>query len=128
MSHLIQPSEDNAYIIVKITGKIDRTLAMQYNLEAHAIGEKLGISCYLMDLTESRNIDNVVTTYKFAYNDMKHSPGINRSACVSVLVSPDDHSHDFIETVARNSGLDVTLFIDREQAIRHLIGKQAPAG
>lgn len=128
MGHTIQLSEDGAYIILKVTGEIDRLHAMQHNLEAHAAGDRLGVACYLVDLTDARNVDNAIQTYKFAYQDMKHTPGINRSACVAVLVSPDDHSHDFIETVARNTGLDVTLFVDREQAIRHLLRKKERAG
>lgn len=123
MGHSIQLSEDGTYIILKVTGEIDRKLAMQYNVEAHAFGNKLGISRYLTDLTEARNNDSVIQTYKFAYDDMKNTPSIDRSACVAVLVSPGDHSHDFIETVARNSGLDVTLFSDRSQAVQHLLRK-----
>lgn len=40
---------------------------------------------------------------------------------VALLVDPDDHSHDFIEIVARNSGHDFTLFRDHEQVINHLL-------
>jgi hypothetical protein len=48
------------------------------------------------------------------------TPEIDKTALVAVLVRPDDHSHDFVETVARNSGLRVTLFRDRERAEDHL--------
>jgi len=39
---------------------------------------------------------------------------------VAVLVSPNDHSHDFMETVSHNAGLNVAFFADLEQAERHL--------
>ena len=121
MVHTITPSPDGQYIILKIIGDITRNLAMQYNLEAHKTGEQLDINKYLEDLTESRNVDNPIDSYEFAYDDMQTTPGIDRFARVAVLVSPDDHTHNFIETVTQNTGLDVTLFRDREQAINHLL-------
>ncbi len=121
MGYTITPSADGKYILLKITGNIDRHLAMQYNLEAHKIGQELGIDRYLVDATESRNVESSIESYEFAYKDMHDTPAIDRSARVAALVSPDDHSHDFIETVTRNSGLDMTLFTDREEAIRHLL-------
>lgn len=120
MEYSIVPSEDKKYIILTIKGNITRVIAMQYNLEAHALGEKLGIHRYLTDVTEARNVESVLDKYKFAYRDMQQETGIDRRARVAMLVSPEDHSHDFIETVARNSGLDVTLFREREKAMEHL--------
>ena len=120
MGYKTEPSPDGKYIIQKPTGEMTRELAVKYILESHALGKKLGIDRYLMDLTEARNADSIFDNYDFAYRDMKETPGINRLARVAVLVSPDDHSHDFIETVVRNSGQDVTMFTDRELAIKHL--------
>ena len=74
-----------------------------------------------MDLTEAKHVDTVTNTYKFAYEDMQFLPGINKNVRVAVLVSPDDHSHDFVETVARNAGQNVTLFREREAAIQYLL-------
>ncbi|MHB9027638.1 MAG: hypothetical protein ACYC9O_02595 [Candidatus Latescibacterota bacterium] len=73
-----------------------------------------------MDVTESRNIESSTKGYQFAHSDMM-TDKIDRFARVAMLVSPGDHSHDFIETVSRNAGLNVTLFRDREQAVRHLL-------
>jgi hypothetical protein len=42
---------------------------------------------------------------------------------VAVLVRPEDHSHDFAETVTKNAGQDITIFRDREAAINHLLKK-----
>ena len=43
-----------------------------------------------------------------------------RSAHVAILVSPDDRSHDFIETVNRNAGYNVRVFRDADAAISWL--------
>jgi hypothetical protein len=121
MSYSIKPSEDGNYIILKHWGEIDRKLTTQRNLEAHALGAKLGIKRHLVDLTEARHVDTVMNTYDFAYKDMQFLPGIDKKARVAVLVSPDDHSHDFVATVAINAGQNVKLFRDREAAIQHLL-------
>jgi hypothetical protein len=115
-------SEGGRYIVQKVVGEMTRQAAMKYNLQAHAKGRELGINRYLVDLTEARNTETGLGNYEFAYRDMKETPGIDRRAKVAVLVAPGDHSHDFIETLARNTGLDVTLFTDREEAIAHLVG------
>ncbi len=120
MTYELSLVPDKTYIILKVKGDITRKLAMQQNLEAHAMGEKLGVNRYLVDMTESRNVDTVYSNYEFAYSDMNSMPGIDRTARVAIVVSEGDHSHNFIETVARNSGLDVELFTDMEQAIDHL--------
>ena len=121
MSYSIKPSDDGNYIILKHWGEINRELTTKRNLEAHALGAELGITRHLVDLTEAKHVDTVTNTYEFAYKDMRFLSGIKKNARVAVLVSPDDHSHDFVATVARNAGQNVTLFRDREAAIQHLL-------
>ena len=121
MSYEIYLSEDGKYIVAKHWGKLTSELVMERTQEAHELGEKLGITRHLMDVTEAVNVDSVSKTYKFAYIDLRALPGINLNVRVAVLVSPEDRSHDFVETVTRNAGQDVTLFRDRELAIKHLL-------
>jgi hypothetical protein len=120
MSCTIEASANRKYIVQTITGEITRELAIKYNEDAHAMGKLLGIKKYLVDLRKARNVDTVSNNYNFAYKDMQEDSLIDVSARVVVVVSPDDHSHDFIETVAKNSGLDVTLFADLEKAVEYL--------
>jgi hypothetical protein len=120
-SYTITPATDGPYIILEVTGNINRQLAMQQNIEAHALGKQLRLNRYLVDVTEARNTDSVADSYDFAYKDMSDTPQIDRAARVATLVRPGDSSHDFIEIVAKNAGLDVTLFSDRELAVRHLL-------
>ena len=121
MSYAICLSEDEKYIVTKHWGEITSEVVIERTLEAHALGEKLGITRHLMDVTEAKNVDSATKTYKFAYEKMRGLAGINMNARVAVLVSPADHSHDFAETVTRNAGQDVTIFRDRELAIAHLL-------
>ena len=121
MNYSLAPSEDGKYIILTVRGEINRKIALQQNLEAHALGRKLGVNRYLVDVTAAKNTDTVKDSYDFAYTDMHITEGIDNTARVATVVSPDDHSHDFIETVCRNSGLNLTLFTDFEQAVQHLL-------
>lgn len=120
MNYKIEKIKNEKYITLTVNGDINKQLAMQMNLEAHRLGKKLGINKYLVDLRESRNIDNTLEQYNFAYGDMSKEENIDRTARVATLVSPNDHSHDFIEIVARNSGLNVTIFRNIEEAKKHL--------
>lgn len=121
MSCEISVSDDGKYIIQIVTGDLTGKLMMEYNLESHALGRELGINRYLVDVTGSRNVDPPTKNFSFARYDLTKAPGIDPSARISTLVSPGDKSHDFIETVCRDRGLDVTHFTDRHQAIRHLL-------
>lgn len=120
MSYSITPSEDGKYIIIKVVGDMTGQSAIEQNLEAHSLGLKLGISRYLVDVTELKNTSSISENYKFAHNDMQNAE-ISRTACVVILTEPQDHSHDFIETLSRNAGFNTTIFKNRELAIQHLL-------
>jgi len=94
----------------------------QYFIEAHNLAEQYGLDHYLIDFTERRNTDTVLRNYTLAYQDMKDTR-INQKAYTALLVSPHNHSHDFLEPFMRDSGNNITLFHDRELAIWHLVKK-----
>lgn len=119
MSYTISKSENGKYILLKVVGTINRQLALQYYLEAHALGAEQGIKRYLVDFTECRNTDTVLRNFTFANQDMQN-PGIDKTARMALLVNPNDHSFDFIETLLRNAGNDVTLFHDLQLGLWHL--------
>lgn len=127
MEYSVVPSADGAFVVLTIKGEITRRNVMDLNLQAHALGRQLHVSRYLVDVTEATNVDSAMEIYKLAYSDMQYAEGIDRYARVATLVRPEDHSHDFMETVARNAGHDVRLFTDRDEAERHLRGGEAAA-
>ncbi|MBN1379153.1 MAG: hypothetical protein JXA04_07935 [Gammaproteobacteria bacterium] len=124
MSYTISPSEDGEYIVLKVNGEIDRVTALRYNLEAHTLGKKLKISKYLFDVTEARHKGSAVEDYQFAHSDMSGMKEIDKTARIATLAAPDDHSHDFIETVSRNAGFDMKLFTRLDEAIQFLTDDQ----
>ncbi len=120
MEYNITLSQDGKYISIKTKGDITRTEAMKQNIEAHTLGRKLGIRRYLVDLTESRNVESVVDDYEFVHEDLQAEPVFDRFARVALLVSPDDRSHDFFATASLNAGMSVHLFTSFEEAVQFL--------
>jgi hypothetical protein len=114
-------SPDGKYIIQKIVGEIDARIANELNHDLVEMGRRHNINRYLTDLTECRNVDSVIDNYNYAYLDLPSVPAIDRSAQVALLVAAEDHSHDFVEITCQNAGFNVTLFRDRDAAIRHLL-------
>ncbi len=120
MPYKISPAPGGQYILVEVEGEVTRALAFQHVTDAHALGEDLGIRCFLFDVTKARNIETVLGNFKMTHEDTRKIPARARRACVAVLVDPLDQSHDFNETLAQNAGLDVTLFRERDKAVAHL--------
>jgi hypothetical protein len=119
MKYSIVLSEDGKYILLKVVGTISRLQVIECFVEMHLLGAEKGIDRYLIDFTECRNTDTVLRNYTLAYEDMKDSR-INPQARSALLVSSFDHSHDFLETLLTNSGVDIILFHDLEPALRYL--------
>ena len=124
MEYEISVDEKGGYINIVVTGNMTNKFAMEINIRAHELGRKTNIGRFLMDLRQSRNTDDVIQNYNFAYKDMKVDDRIDRKAIVALLVSPDDNSHDFIETVSINTGLNVRKFTDSKKAKEYLAGKK----
>ena len=118
--YTISPAPGGNYIMVEIEGEITRDLAYKHVVDAHAAGDKLGIRCFLFDVTKARNVESVLGNFKMTHEDTRLLPAKARRACIAVLVDPHDDSHDFNETLAQNAGLDVTMFRERDKAIAHL--------
>lgn len=117
MKYTLTPSDDNTYVILRFTGDITRLTVMQHIEQAHTLGERLGTNRFLLDLREATNTDSTTDQYEFVHRDMMQSKDIDVFARVAVLIDPENHSHDFLETVFRNVGFNLRLFNDREDAL-----------
>ncbi len=125
MAWTIHVADDRSYITLKFTGPAGRP-GFEGVLAAHAKGREIGVRRYLVDLTEATNSDSAIQDYEMAYTDFP-THGIDRFAKVVGLVSPGDHSHDFLATVFQNAGFRIDLFDDREKAVSALLaGKPGP--
>jgi hypothetical protein len=121
MPSTVQLSKDGRYVIQTITGDITPALSIEYNRAAHVFAKQHGVNRFLSDLTKSQNVASVIENYDFAYQEMPQDPDIDPLARVALLVRPDDHTHDFVVTAMRNSGLIISLFNKRKEAVEYLL-------
>lgn len=119
MSYEINVSDSGKYIVLRVNENMTRDLAEQLGKEALNLGSKKNITCFLYDLRNSVNIESINANYIFAKQDMKKLEA-NPNNKVAMLTSPSDSSHDFVETVLRNAGFNVKLFIDESEALTWL--------
>jgi hypothetical protein len=119
MSNEIKLSESGSFIIVRVNEDMTRKLAEALGLEAMHLGMKNNLNTFLYDMRNSRNKETINANYIFAKQDLKRLEP-NPTNKIAMLTSPDDKSHDFIETVLRNAGYNVRLFIVEEEAIAWL--------
>ena len=120
MPHRTYVSDDSTYIVQEVSGEITRQSQVPATIELHEMGKRLGINKFLVDMTNSKNVDTVAENYDFAYVDLRTSPSVSRGVTIAVVTSSDDHSHDFVEVVLSNSGRDARFFKDRNEAIAYL--------
>ena len=116
----IKVSKDSTYIIMKQTGYINKNLGVAYNIEAHKLAGNLRINKFLVDLTETKNMDTFVEKYEFAYKDLQNLPEIFKKEIIAMVVAPRDHSHDFVEKISRKIGFNVTIFRDIHAAEEYI--------
>lgn len=119
----ITVSEDEKYVVILAKGKIvsgDPKVLIQPLIEAHELAMKRGIRNILVDVTEARNTLGISDNYDIVYHKILKEPAVDRRARVALLVHPNDHSHDFTETLARNAGFNFTLYRDRDLALASL--------
>ena len=120
MTKEIKVSDNGKYIIVRVNEDMTRALAESLGLEAIHLGDRKNINKYLYDLRNSRNKESINANYIFANQDLKRLEP-NLSNKIAMLTSPEDQSHDFVETVLRNVGHDVLIFNNEEKALTWLL-------
>ena len=105
----------------RINAKVDVTteIARSWLSELANYSRESGVHNYFFDVRNVKNISNVTDNYNFAHHDVS-SLNIEKTGRHAILVSPDDHSHDFIETSMLNAGYNVKIFHDEDQAINWL--------
>ena len=119
MACRISVIEDQGFVILEYNGDIKRNEALKDFLKAYETGREKGIKKFLINLNDSKNADTAVNTYQFAYEDLGN-PAFDKTITVALLVSPDNRTHDFSETVLINSGLNARLFRDYKKAVKYL--------
>lgn len=120
MNYEIMVSDSGKYIIVTVNSDMTRTLAEQVGMEAIHLSRKTKINLFLYDLRNSINKESINSNYIFANQDIKRiEPDFANK--IAMLTSLNDKSHKFVETVLRNAGHNVLMFIDKDKALEWLL-------
>ena len=120
MPYNLSISDDNTMIIIKVDGNVNSNMALEYSMNAYLLAKDKGILCFLIDLTNARNQQTIAENYDFMNLDLDESGFVDRRAKIAMLVSPEDHSHDFVEKIARIMGHNILLCRKMDDAITFL--------
>ena len=120
MAYSLKIEEDNSFITLTVTGELTNEIVMEQNAALSKLANENGIDKVFVDVTKARFVGSILDQYDYGNNYMTTSNDVSRLFRLVLLVSVDDHSHDFIETISRNNGFDLTIFHDRKKAIEHL--------
>lgn len=112
-------SENGKYVICQVKGLITKDIALEFTKALHRFSLATGVKRFLSDVREAQNTLNPAQNYIFAYKEMT-GLDLQRDVRSAILTSPDDSSHDFVETVSQNAGFNVRLFHDENAAIQWL--------
>ena len=121
MAYSLNIEEDHSFITMFVIGELTNEIIMDQNVAMSKLAAESGIDKILVDATKARFIGSILDQYDYANNYMTTSNDVSRLFRLVLLVDIDDHSHDFIETLSRNNGFDITIFRDREKAIEYLL-------
>ncbi len=119
MEFKISISENGKYLIVDVFQAITGELEKNFLKESIEVIKAHNIKNIFVDVSTVQNIARITDNYKFAYDETKRL-GHPRDVKIAVFVNPEDHSHDFMETLFKNAGYNCNIFQDKSSAIEWL--------
>jgi hypothetical protein len=119
VDHEILVSPDRSHIVLRIIGPTGRNRMGQV-FEAHRLGAQLDIHCFLVDLRQAVDLESPADDYAMANHDFPNTPLVDLAARVCCVVSPGDHSHDFLIAAFRESGSNIERFESLAEAEAYL--------
>lgn len=119
MKYQVSISKEGDYIKVEVLQPMTSELGRQSGIDAARLGNERIIKNFLFDVRKAPNVQSIVHDYYFVYEEMD-ALGFKSGSRSALLVSPNDKSHDFIETAFRNAGFNVRIFTDESSAISWL--------
>jgi hypothetical protein len=115
----IELSDNGKYIRVLVKADVTLDIACRWTQDLVALTNKTGVKNYLFDSRNAKNICSASDNFKFSYEDSSKLK-LDKSTRQALLVDPDDHSHDFVETTKVNAGYMVKIFNDETEALKWL--------
>ena len=113
--------KDAKYVSLVLTGKVTRTEHESSTNEANLMLTANNCKRLLVDAAAADHKMSVGENFKFASAlRSRHQAGIR----IAVLVQPDDLEHlRLVENVAKNRGVNLTVFADKVKAFEWLLDR-----
>jgi hypothetical protein len=112
-------SEDSTYIIGLIDGPMTTHKANKLAKRYVSLIEESGVKLILNDMRHSKHQIDAGQSFLYASKDVKNI-GLPKDIRSAILVSGNDHSHDFVEVVAQSVGYSVRVFYSSANALKWL--------
>lgn len=113
--------QDPSYILCKVHVDLTIPIATRMIQALRQLGAESNTLLYLVDVRGVRNVAGPGENYQFTQTELKDLKAVPND--VALLIDLDDHSHIFIETLARNAGHNVKIFHSNALAISWLKSK-----
>lgn len=116
----LSTNPDGSILIIRAQGVLTREELRPILDQACALAKELEVRRFLLDMRDAPSREDVGQTYAIAYEDLRRSCGVAWGPRLALLVAGGDTSYDFLETVCRNAGVNLTLFRSEGDAMAHL--------
>lgn len=119
MAYTIGLSENERYIICRVSGPLTAQATAAYTKEVDRISRERHIKRFLFDMREAPSMLSILDNYDYANSAMPEME-LQRDVRSAVLAAPTDDSHDFAEVVMQNAGYNMRVFHDESAAVAWL--------
>ena len=121
MEHKVTYNAKLDFVTIKLSGEVLTDSLVECRAEAVSLLKTNKCNRLLVDATDEAPRREVTDDYHFTSEHASHFPLGTRHA-VLVQASEQDYMQ-FVENVARNRGVDMNLFVDRDHALNWLLDR-----
>ena len=116
MPEQLRIDEERGVVVIDSSGKISLQQIRQTMTEVLAICTERSFHKTLVDARKQDELPSITELYEIASN----IPRDIRVALLGIGGGPSEDGLRFLETVAKNTGLDVRVFFEEDEALRWL--------
>lgn len=106
---------DGGHAILKNYADVTHASAVVHQRAMQAFSDEHRVTRFLIDTRGKQWLGGPIDLYTFVRSTLP-AEGYDRHWRVALVTSPDDNSHDFLETVSHNVGYHVMVFKSLDKA------------
>ncbi|NQT70190.1 MAG: hypothetical protein HQ552_11480 [Desulfobacteraceae bacterium] len=112
-------ADDGSYLRNTVFVDMTNELVERFTEEMIRLSDETGVLKHFVDVTKVRSTQSATDMYMLTYKGLSTSMPFNTFK-VAILKHPDDKSHDFIETLLINNGVNGKIFKNADEALAWL--------